>query len=137
MSIAYLPHTADIRMSIHEKSLEELFKQSVIGMNHVLKEKFCDEVHGIDKEVNIEVSAVDRTVLLIDFLSDVLTSTYIEKAVFCHVEIIEFSQCKINARLSGSCVEQFDEEIKAVTYHEANIVKNNKNLWETCVIFDI
>ena len=40
-------------------------------------------------------------------------------------------------KLSGTRINNFDEEIKAVTYHEANVIKNKKGLWETCIIFDI
>ena len=137
MSITYLSHTADLRMLIRDEALQGLFVQGVVGMSNVLKESFCEQPHEMDKRIIIEVQASDSTNLLIDFLSDVLSCSYIEKVVYCHLKILEFSGQNIIAELSGASVEQFDEEIKAVTYHEANIVKNDKGLWETCVIFDI
>ena len=75
--------------------------------------------------------------MLIDFLSDVLSISYIENAIYCTVKILKFSDYTIKAEISGMNVEIFDEEIKAVTYHEASIKKNNNNLWETYIIFDI
>lgn len=137
MSVTYRSHTADLRMVIDDQALQGLFSQGVIGMSNVLRESFCDQQNQLDKRMIIEVEAADCTNLLIDFLSDVLSCSYIEKVVYCHLNIIEFSEHNIKAELSGASVEQFDEEIKAVTYHEADIVKNDKGFWTTCVIFDI
>ncbi len=137
MSIKYLSHTADIRMLIEAKTLQELFALGVKGMGNILKESFCNDSNKIDVKNMIELKASDHTNLLIDFLSDALSSSYIETAIYCTIEIIEFSNYKIRAQLSGTRIDQFDEEIKAVTYHEANVKKNDKDLWETYIIFDI
>ena len=34
-------------------------------------------------------------------------------------------------------VDAFDEDIKAVTYHEANIEENEEGVLQTTIIFDI
>ena len=137
MSIKYLSHTADIRMLIEAEDLQNLFTESIKGMSNILKEAFCDKTFKIGLKKMIEVSAADHTNLLIDFLSDVLSNSYIENVIYCNAKIIEFSDHTIKAEISGMHVEVFDEEIKAVTYHEANIKKNNKGFWETFIIFDI
>jgi SHS2 domain-containing protein len=137
MSVAYLSHTADVRMLIYDRTLQGLFEQGVKGMSNILKESFCDEPHKFDIKRIVELESSDITNLLIDFLSDVLSSSYIEKVVYCHIEIIEFSGLKIKAELYGTHVKAFDEEIKAVTYHEADVKINDNALWETCIIFDI
>ncbi len=31
----------------------------------------------------------------------------------------------------------YEEEIKAVTYHEAEVIQNHKGIWEMIVIFDL
>lgn len=124
-------------MLIKAKTLQDLFSEGVKGMSNILKESLCNKPHKINKKIIIEVQASDNTNLLIDFLSNVLSNSFIEKAIYCHIKIIEFSEFKIKSELSGSNIDRFDEEIKAVTYHEANIIKNNKDLWETYVIFDI
>ncbi len=137
MSITYLSHTADVRMLISAETLEELFTEGVNGMGHILKENFCAERNKIDTVETIEVKASDYTSLLIDFLSDVLSKSYIENMIFCKIEMLEIEKHKLIARLSGTRVKFFDEEIKAVTYHEADVVKNEIGHWETMVIFDI
>ncbi len=137
MSISYHSHTADIRMVIKAKTLEELFEFSIKGMSNILKEDACKESYDIQSKITIEISASDYTNLLIDFLSEVLSYSYIENAIYCTINFLEFSAYTLKAEVSGSHIEQFDEEIKAVTYHEANVCKNGKGHWQTGVIFDI
>ena len=106
-------------------------------MGNILKENFCESSHKIDTEVMIELKATDNTSLLIDFLSDALSQSYINNVVFWDIEIIELMEYKIRAKLSGTQVEIYDEDIKAVTYHEAHVTKNDKGYWGTSIIFDI
>lgn len=137
MSIEYRSHTADIRMLIQAKTLEGLFKDAVKGMGNILKENFCEQSHKIDYTEIVEVQATDNTNLLIDFMSEVLSHSYIENVVFWDIVVIELSEFRIKAKLSGTQVEAYDEDIKAVTYHEANVMKNPQQFWETLIIFDI
>ncbi|MCK5443502.1 MAG: archease [Maribacter sp.] len=137
MKIQYLPHTADIRMKIEASTLQELFIAGIKGMNNILREGFCDQNNQLEQKARIEIQSSDYTCLLIDFLSEVLSLSYIEKAIFCKVHILKFSKYKILAEVLGNPIDHFEEEIKAVTYHEANVQKNDSNQWETCIIFDI
>ena len=82
MSINYLSHTADIRMLISAKTLQDIFIEGVKGMNNILKESFCNPSNKIDVIETIHINASDYTTLLINFLSDVLSSSFIEKVVY-------------------------------------------------------
>lgn len=125
-------------MELVGKSLQEIYALSVKGMCDILKKDFCTQTNTFNKKAIIETRANDYTNLLIDFLSEVLTNTYVEKVMFCKVNILEFSEFKIKAEIKGSDVEMFDEEIKAVTYHEANVHQDKDDmLWKTFIIFDI
>ena len=136
MRFQFLPHTADIRMKIEADTLPLLFSAGMKGMSQILKEDQCHEgpyeIHKI-----LTVKSADITCLLIDFLSDVLTYCYTEKAVFCEVHFLEFSQKLMSAKISGKPVDGFDEEIKAVTYHEAAVNQNTQGIWDSIVVFDI
>lgn len=136
MKIEFLPHTADIRMKIEGSTLEELFVAGVLGMGNILKEGFCNQNGVLVHTFKIEITAADQTCLLIDFLSEVLSISYAEKAIFCEVEFLKLTQATLIAEIHGKRVEGFDEEIKAVTYHEAEVHGNNRG-WETLIIFDI
>ena len=137
MKFEFLPHTADIRMKIQAATLPQLFEAGMKGMSQVLKEDPCAEEHTQGVKKIITVSAQDRTCLLIDFLSEVLSFSYTEKAVFCELVLLEFSEHLLSAEISGTHISSFSEEIKAVTYHEAEVKQNVSGLWETIIVFDI
>jgi len=137
MNITYLPHTADIRMKIESSTVEQLFIAGMIGMDNILKEGFCDKNNPIDCKSKIEIQAMDQTCLLIDFLSEILSHSYAEKSIYCKVEFSLFTSNRIKANIFGSHTSKLDEEIKAVTYHEAQVHKNRNHQWETLVVFDI
>ena len=85
----------------------------------------------------IEIQALDQTCMLIDFLSEILSHCYAERSIYCKVEFSEFTSTKIKAVIFGTHTNKLDEEIKAVTYHEAQVHRIRSNLWETLVVFDI
>ena len=136
MTISYLPHTADVRMRVTAPSLEKLFYQAVAGMNGILKEDFCPGAIPVKNGITLELTGTDHTAMLIDFLSEVLSLSYSEKSLFCDMEIV-LGEDRLWARLFGIPVGIFDEEIKAVTYHEARIDRNSDDEWEAFVLFDI
>ena len=137
MRIAYLPHTADIRMKIEGDTLEELFQAGLMGMSRILSEQGCGKAEERSKRVAISLTAPDLTCLIVDFLSEVLLLTYTEKVLFCEMEDVKIGNAAISAMLLGTEMITLDEEIKAVTYHEAQVVQNGKGHWETRIVFDI
>ena len=136
MTITYLPHTADIRMRVTAPTLEELFYNAVVGMNGILKEGFCRGAISVKNGTTLEITGTDHTAMLIDFLSEVLSLSYAEKRLFCDLEIV-LGEDRLWARIFGIPIGIFDEEIKAVTYHEAKVDRNNNEEWEALVLFDI
>ena len=137
LKIQYLPHTADIRMKIEGATFKELFMAGTLGMAKILKEGICDTNVSFDRKSKIEVQAVDETCLLIDFLSEILSHSYAEKSVFCKLNFSKLTATHAIADIYGKRTTGFDEEIKAVTYHEAQVVEIHENSWETFIIFDI
>jgi SHS2 domain-containing protein len=87
--------------------------------------------------ISCSFTSLDKTTLLIDFLSDILTASYERKMIFNTLQIKQLTDTPLDAMLLGYSVEQFDDDIKAVTYHEAEVIRNAKGNWETVVIFDI
>lgn len=132
-----IPHIADIRLRVEATSLEELFKVSLEGMNQILKKNFCKKENDFPMIYQIQISSYDTTALLVDFLSEALTHSYIHNAIFCQVEFVELGPNSLLANLLGAHVKGFDEDIKAVSYHEAEIVQNSKGNYQTNLVFDI
>ncbi|MEJ1222486.1 archease [Sediminicola sp. 1XM1-17] len=137
MMFEFHPHTADIRMRVEAPTLVKIYEAALLGMAEILKEGLCKDESNFDLESTIEIESKDNTCLLIDFLSEVLAHSYAEKAVYCRLEIQELQDNKLKVTLFGKHIDSLDEEIKAVTYHEALLIKNNNDQWETFIIFDI
>lgn len=131
-----LPHTADLRIRAFGKTKKELFKNSLIGMSSFIK-KIVIKNKKFKVKRNIKVQSSDLNNLLIDFLSEVLTLSDINQEVYFDVKFEEFFNKSLRATIYGIKIERFDEDIKAVTYHEIDIKKNKKGLWQATVVYDI
>ncbi|MDH3699267.1 MAG: archease [Flavobacteriaceae bacterium] len=137
MKYEFIPHIADIRMRIEGQELDELFQAGLKGMTHLLKEDFCRHVKGMPVSLPVHVHAVDVTCLLIDFLSMILSMTYTEKLMFCELDIQKVTENEIKCNIIGFPMVSLDEEIKAVTYHEADVNRMANGNWTSYVVFDI
>lgn len=136
--IEHLHHTADICIRIEAPENADLFRGGVEAMTRIMREDAClDDDALLPLRREVEVTSVDRTTLLIDFLSDVLVLMQTEKSVFCRTIIRHLTETEIEAEVLGYNVPAFDEDIKAVTYHEADVRQRPDQWWETLVIFDI
>jgi SHS2 domain-containing protein len=135
--LEFMPHTADVRLKVSSETLPELFQQSLKGMNDLLKHGFCDEIIENSVYHSVDIEAFDTTVLLIDFLSEVLTLSNIHQALLCNFTVTTMSDHQISGDLSGAQVDEFDSDIKAVTYHEADVHLNETGEFETVIIFDL
>jgi SHS2 domain-containing protein len=135
-SFEIAPHTADARLRVRGTTLEELFSGALAGMNELMKPGGCLRAED-DFEEWIQISAPDTTVLLVDFLSQVLTLANERRVLFCRVEFRKLRENELEAHIFGTHAEFFERDVKAVTYHEANIVKNAMGNYETNIVFDI
>ncbi len=135
MTYKILEHTADVRMIVQADSLEKLFSEAVYGMMKIIEPKVDNKKEVIQRTIALE--AVDATALLIDFLNEVLLATYIHKEVYNEVIFKSLSERSLEAKLSGFIAKSLGEDIKAVTYHEAEVKKKKDGIWETMLIFDI
>ena len=132
-----LSHTADIQLKIRANSLEELFLACLEVMGNILKIDFCSSATSFKLSRYLEINAPDTTVLLIDFLSEVLTLSHAEKIIFCKLKMTHLDDFNLKAFVYGVKVDSFDEDIKAVTYHEAEVKQLEGGQWQTHIIFDI
>lgn len=132
-----LGHTADLRVLVCAENLELLFESAMESMVEVLSPATCKERSRFSVTEHISIKAPDTTVLLIDFLSEVLTASYLKRAIFCKLKCEKLNRTYINAVIYGIPVNSFQEDIKAVTYHEAEVQKDSDNNWISTIIYDI
>ena len=136
MPYKILNHTADIKIHVKGSSLENLFTEAfnalmqIIGENSGLK-----NTKKITREVSI--SSLDTTSLLVDFLNEVLLLSQINKEIYNKCIIKNLSKNSLRAQIVGFSTNKFSKDIKAVTYHEANVKQSKNGFWETNLVFDI
>lgn len=136
MSYKILEHTADLKIAIQGKSLEDLFAEAALAMMDLMKpENFQEQKDSTQREISL--TSLDETTLLIDFMSEVLLLANINKEIYTKIVFKEFSSSSLEATLEGIPISEFKEDIKAVTYHEADVKENSDGTWETIIIFDV
>lgn len=135
MSYRFLEHTADVRLHLEGSNLEELFVDGLRGVFEFLRPSSSSSATRVERGITVDSS--DITALLVDFLGELvrLASTY--KEAYSRIIFDELSSSSLRATLIGEKVSEFGDDIKAVTYHEANIVRNEQGQWETDIVFDI
>jgi len=135
MSYEILGHTADVRLRIGSETLEELFRDALLGMMEIAKSDQKTNAERTTRTIALEAS--DQTALLVDFLNEVLFQSHVNKEIYTGVTFTKFQEKSLGAEIEGIPVDEFDEDIKAVTYHEADVKKNKEGKWGTTLVLDI
>lgn len=133
-----LSHTADVRLQVFGHNREELFQNAMFGLSSILFKDF-DKLKkklpaGFEK---LKIEASDINALLVNFLNQVLTQSQINKKVYNRIKFLKFSEIALEAQIFGVVVDHFDEDVKAVTYHEAKIEQNKRGIFEITLTLDI
>lgn len=134
-SYKFIEHTADAQIFIVADTQEELLMAGLEGMNALLLGDGCAGAEV--SKIHIKLFALNITSLLIDFLGEVLTYAQVNRCLYTDLLVNELTETFICAELRGFAVKTFAEDVKAVTYHDANVVQNKEHLFETMVVFDI
>lgn len=134
MQYEILKHTGDAKIKAFGKTKEELFLNAMLGMNAILKSRIENQEARIK---NITVKSSDLNMLLVDFLNEVNYLRLVDMELYDKIKFTKFSDTELEGELEGCEVEEFGEDIKAVTFHEMGIRKNEEGAWETCIVFDI
>lgn len=127
-----IEHTADIELHVWGPDLVTLLKQAAKGM-YALSGTQLTEEPRLSRA--FEISFWDRETLLVDFLSELLFYGEDEKVGFDEYQL-EIDENKLNARAEGANIESQKREIKAVTYHNLEILETERGL-ATSIVFDI
>lgn len=129
-----IEHTADRALIIYGRNLEELLLNAARGLNSLM---------GADEDLNstpltksIELAAMDAESLLVEWLSELAYWAEAEMLVFSKFDLQDVLPTQVNANIYGRRVNQFESHIKAVTYHNLEIVKTETGLTAT-VVFDV
>jgi len=129
-----IEHTADRALRIYGRNLEELLLNAAFGLNRLMG---ADEDPGATPQTkSIVLDAEDAEGLLVEWLSELAFWAESEMLVFGKFDLQTVSATHIRAAVAGRQVTKLERHIKAVTYHNLEIVKTETGL-EATVVFDV
>ena len=129
-----IEHTADNALLVSGRSWEQLLINAARGMNSLM----VTHVSAIGTQIKkqVAVKAEDAEGLLVEWLSELAYWAEKELLIFTRFEFKQAKSTIVQATLFGGNVHQLQKHIKAVTYHNLEIVKTDKGLKAT-VVFDV
>jgi len=127
-----LSHTADWAMRVWAGSLPALFAEAARGMNTLSGAK---PVPGSRVSRTFETQAPDVESLLVAFLSELVWSVEQENLVFDAFQVI-LKGSKLKVKMSGAPLLSLNKAIKAVTYHNLQIIKTDDG-FQVEIVFDV
>jgi len=135
MKYEILEHKADLKIRAFGKTKEELFLNMLLGMQESMKAKLQKPEEKIKRKIKIK--SPDLPALLVDYLSEALYLSLVNKEVYFDLNFKKFTATEIEGELIGQKVERFGEDVKAVTYHSLDIHQGKDGAWQVIVLFDI
>ncbi len=131
-----IDHTADVGLRVRGRDLGELLTEAAKGLVLLLVHEFVVQPR-LWRE--IEIQAPDREILLVDFLSEILSLAVVEGLIVVKVEPVSVSETEVKAKVGLVPLEKkqrLTQEIKAITYHGLKVTEIDDGL-EATVIMDV
>lgn len=129
-----IEHTADWSLRIWGRDLAELLANAALGMSSLIVSDLSSLPTDVERQ--LAVDSIDPESLLVDWLSELAYWAEMEGLVFKEFELEEVSSTHLAAVSRGGQAPELTKHIKAVTYHNLEIVET-KNGLETTVVFDV
>ena len=132
-----IDHTADVGIRAFGKNLEELFRNTAVGMFEMMTD--LEKVaHKVRQEIRLEEKNVED--LLIRWLQELLYRFSVDRAFYGDFQFTALTEQKLSAVIRGEKINDqkhtLKKEVKAVTYHGLKVEKTKEG-WVGEVIFDI
>jgi SHS2 domain-containing protein len=136
-----IEHTADTGMQVTGSTLEELFANAAFSMISVLYSRVPDRGE-MEKKIELQESALQE--LMVRWLSEINYLLTVHHLLLAEIPDLHLSRNRkayhLKATIQGMDSTKYEEyvktEIKAVTYHQLSINKD-ENGYRCRIIFDI
>ncbi len=125
-------HTADWELEAWAPDLPGLLEQAARGM-YALSGTQLEPAPRLQRHISL--TADDPESLVVTFLQELLYLGETEGIGFDEYNI-QVQDHQLNARLAGAPIRSQLKEIKAVTYHNIKVVKNEDGV-QVRIVFDI
>ena len=127
-------HTADWALRVRGRDFRELLVNAARGMSCLLVSD--PAAIPTDVERRFELDAFDDESLLVEWLSELAYWAEAEMLVFRGFDLSQVRPDHLEAVVRGGQVPSLQKHIKAVTYHNLEIVETEDGL-EATVVFDV
>ena len=134
MGFEEIEHTADKALRISGINLRELMISAAQGMTQLMLGDASKIPNEIEK--SIELQAADAESLLVEWLGELAYWAETEMLVFKKFKITNVTATSLEAIALGGKVAELEKHIKAVTYHNLEIMQTPGGL-EATVVFDV
>jgi SHS2 domain-containing protein len=128
-----IEHTADLCFEVTAGSFDGLLEEALRAMTDWIGATRADPV--ADRMFSIE--APDSAVLMVDLLNEALAFSQIHREAYERVEFRHLDGRHANGRFIGHSITGARGEIKAVTYHGAQVESLPDGSWRATVLMDI
>jgi SHS2 domain-containing protein len=129
-----IEHTADWALRVRGHDLRELLVNAARGMSRLLVPDLT--VISTDVERHFELDAFDAESLLVEWLSELAYWAEADMLVFREFDLRQVTPSHLEAIVRGGRAPNLQKQIKAVTYHNLEIITTDNGL-ETTVVFDV
>lgn len=136
MSFKYqvLDHPADLKIKIWGRTRKELFWNCMKAMFKEARYRSLNSKKTTER--NIKVTASGWESLLVNFLSEVLYLSEVQKEAYDKGKFYIFSPRQIKGELKADKLKSIGTQIKGVTWHNLEIKKVEKG-WVATILFDV
>jgi len=128
-----IEHTADYALRITGEDWPALLRNAARGIAHLLA---GDADIPLTRTETLELDAFDAETLLVNWLSELAYRAEVDGVLFRDITLTDASPTHLRAVLRGGRVASLQKHIKAVTYHNLQIVRTARGL-EATVVFDV
>jgi SHS2 domain-containing protein len=129
-----MDHTADWALRIRGHDLNHLLLNAALGMSSLLVSDLTRI--PLTHQEQIELDAYDAESLLVNWLSELAYWAEADGIVFAKFELQNVTPTGLRAVVNGGHVPNLKKHIKAVTYHNLEIIETDDGL-EATVVFDV
>jgi len=132
-----IDHTADLGIAVTGKNQRNLFAKAALALTDLLTDtsRLCTEYTE-----TLTITGLDSQDLLINWLREILYFWNGKRVFTTDIDISDISDIVLTACISLAAYDpnhhKINREIKAVTYHQAEVVEKDGQ-WSAQVIFDV
>lgn len=136
-----IEHMADIGLKAFGETKEKLFQNAARGMFFIITGSSKLAKQGSEHYWAIKCEGANLEELLVEWLSELLYIHSTDFVILNDFIIKSMTSNNLQAESHGLKINEssynIEKEIKAVTYYNLQVLKNEKGYWEATIVFDI